>query len=266
MDARLPDEFLKSVVDVLPQQAPPGPLGGRRAIPHEVVLRVIWFVLTVGCRWKDVPSELGCSGETARMRLKSWQEAGVWQQVHHRLLVELKRRGTLKLETAIVDSAQVRAFGGGDRSGPSPVDRRKLGTKHTVLVDAGGTPLALQSVAANVSDHRQILSTAILFPVLGGTRGRPRKHPQVLLADAGYDSDGTRTILRVLGIEPQIRRRGAAHGSRLGRVRWVVERTISWLKGLRRFRIRYDRHPTIIDAWNQLALAAICFRILAHVT
>ncbi|MBL6705942.1 MAG: transposase, partial [Planctomycetaceae bacterium] len=48
----------------------------------------------------------------------------------------------------------------------------------------------------------------------------------------------------------------------LGRKRWVVERTISWIKGLRRMRIRYDRHATIIDAWNHLALAAICFRTL----
>lgn len=56
---------------------------------------------------------------------------------------------------------QVRAFGGGDRS---------------------GTPLAMQSAAATVSDHCQILSTAILFPVLGGTPGRPRKHPKTLLA------------------------------------------------------------------------------------
>lgn len=27
-------------------------------------------------------------------------------------------------------------------------------------------------------------------------------------------------------------------------------------------RIRNDRQPTIIDAWNHLALAAVCFQIL----
>ena len=67
-----------------------------------------------------------------------------------------------------------------------------------------------------------------------------------------------------MGIEPIIRRRSTPHGSHLGKVRWVVERTISWIKGLRRMRIRYDRHPTIIDAWNHLALAAVCFRILCQ--
>ena len=264
MDARLPDAFLKSVVELLPVQAPPGPQGGRPEIRHDVVVRVIWFVLTVGCRWKDVPREMGCSGETARTRLKLWQEAGLWQRVHHRILEELKRRGRLQLETTMVDSAQVRAFGGGDRSGPSPVDRRKPGTKYTVLVDAHGTPLAMQSAAANVSDHRQILSTVVRYPLIGGTPGRPRNHPTKLYADAGYDSNATRELLMVMGIEPIIRRRNTPHGSHLGKVRWVVERTISWIKGLRRMRIRYDRHPIIIDAWNQLALAAVCFRILCH--
>ena len=120
-------------------------------------------MLTVGCRWKDVPRELGCSGETARMRLKRWEEANVWQEVHRLLLCELRRKNELPLETVMIDSVQVRAFGGGDRSGPSPVDRRKPGTKLTVLVDARGTPLVMQSAAANVSDHCQILSVAEVF-------------------------------------------------------------------------------------------------------
>ena len=116
----------------------------------------------------------------------------------------------------MIDSAQVRAFGGGDRSGPSPVDRRKPGTKYTVLVDARGTPLVMQTAPANVSDHRQILSTIIRFPRIGGTRGRPRHFPKTLYADAGYDSDDTRLILMMLGITPVIRRRNMPHGSQLG--------------------------------------------------
>lgn len=262
MDARLPDAFLEYVVQLLPPQVSPGCQGGRPPIEHAVALRVIWFVLTVGCRWRDVPKELGCSGETVRTRLREWEHAGIWKRVHEQILSELNKRESLQLETAIIDSAQVRAFGGGDRSGPSPVDRRKPGTKYTVLTDAGGTPLVIQTAPANMSDHRQILSTVIRFPQIGGKQGRPRKLPRRLYADAGYDSDSTRAVLIAMGVGPHIRRRKAPHGSHLGKVRWVVERTISWIKGLRRMRIRYDRHPVIIDAWNHLALAAVCFRIL----
>ena len=119
MDARLPDAFLNYVVSFLPPQAAPGPQGGRRPIDHATVVKVIWFVLTVGCRWKDVPREMGCSGETARTRLKLWEEANVWQKIHLLILSELRHNDELQLETVMIDSVQVRAFGGGDRSEPS---------------------------------------------------------------------------------------------------------------------------------------------------
>ncbi len=59
MEARFPDAFQMSVVEWLPVQAPPGPQGGRHPMGHAMVLKVIWFVLTVGCRCKDVRRSLG---------------------------------------------------------------------------------------------------------------------------------------------------------------------------------------------------------------
>jgi hypothetical protein len=46
----------------------------------------------------------------------------------------------------------------------------------------------------------------------------------VLVADRGYDYDKYRRLLRARGIRPVIARRGVAHGSGLGRWRWMVER------------------------------------------
>ncbi|HVX12450.1 MAG TPA: transposase [Pirellulales bacterium] len=88
--------------------------------------------------------------------------------------------------------------------------------------------------------------------------------PEILVVDRGYDSDDTRHLLRWLGIEPSIGRRKTAHGSGLGKVRWVVERMISWLKELRRLRVGYDRLRVIQYAWNTLAAAVICYRIAHH--
>ena len=102
------------------------------------------------------------------------------------------------------------------------------------------------------------------FPKVGGKPGRPKELPDELYADRGYDSEATRALLRWLGIEPHIAKRRTPHGSGLGKVRWVVERTISWLKGLRRMRVRYDRLGVIRDAWTTLAASVICFRILHH--
>src|SRR4051812_21603966 len=122
--------------------------------------------------------------------------------------------------------------------------------------------LAVRTAGANASDHTQIIPLVLDFPKVGGKPGRPKELPDELYADRGYDSDDTRWLLRWLGIEPHIARRRTPHGSGLGKVRWVVERTISWLKGLRRMRVRYDRLDVIQDAWTTLAACVICFRLL----
>jgi transposase len=262
----LPAGFYDTIAHHLPPEQPVGPRGGRPRVRHEVAIRVIWFVLASGCRWEDVPLELGCSGRTAHRRLRAWEEAGVWDRLHADLLRLLRDAGKLDLDLVVVDGVYVRAFGGGEQTGPSPVDRRKSGTKHTLLVSTTGAPLAIRTAGANASDHTQIIPLVLDFPTVGGTPGRPKETPDVRYADRGYDSESTRRLLSWMGIEPRIGKRGTSHGSGLGRVRWVVERTIRWIKGLRRMRVRYDRLGIICDAWTTLAACAVCFRILMNDT
>ena len=111
---------------------------------------------------------------------------------------------------ALVDAVMVRAFGGGDLTGPSPVDRRKKGSKHTLLVDRHGVPLAIRTAGANASDHTQIIPVVLDFPKVKGKPGRPKEMPDELYADRGFDSEATRAILAWLGIEPHIAKRKTA--------------------------------------------------------
>jgi hypothetical protein len=122
------------------------------------------------------------------------------------------------LEVVVVDSTHVRAFGGGADSGPSPVNRRKTGAKYTIMTDKNGIPLAMISTLANTSDHRCLLPVVDRYPLVKGVSGRPRQRPQVLYADAGYDSETARRELRNRGITPQIRKRNTEHGSGLGKI------------------------------------------------
>jgi transposase len=262
--ARMPDEFFDTLAHHLPPEQPVGPKGGRPRVGHRIVVRVIWLVLTAGTRWEDVPAELGCSGRTAHRRLRAWEEAGIWDRLKADLLGLLKKAGKLDRDTVIIDGVTVRAFGGGEATGPSPVDRGRPGTKHTVMVHKAGVPLVIHTAGANASDHTQFLPVILDFPKVGGVPGRPKELPDEADADRGYDSGPLRTLLRWLGIEPHIAQRRTTHGSGLGKVPWVVARTISWLKGLRRLRVRYDRLGVIMDAWATLAASVICFRILHH--
>jgi transposase len=260
----MPEEFFETVSQHLPPESPVGPKGGRPRVGHRVVVPVIWFVLTTGARWEEVPPELGCSGRTAHRRLRAWEEAGIWDRLHAALLRRLRKAGELETDTVIIDAVTVRAFGGGGETGPGPVDRRRNGTKPTLMVSRTGAPLAIRTAGANASDHRQVLPLVLDFPKVGGVPGRPKELPDEADADRGYDSESTRALLRWPGIAPHIAKRRTPHGSGWGKVRRVVERTISGLKGLRRMRVRYDRLGVIRDAWTTLAASVICFRILHH--
>jgi len=253
--ARMPKEFFEAVAHHLPPEPPVGPEGGRPRVGHATAIRVLWFVLTTGCRWEDGPPELGCSGRTAHRRLRVWEESGIWDRLRIELLGQLKRAGKLELDAVIIDGVTLRALGGGEATGPSPVDRRKKGTEHTLMVNKAG---------ANAGDHTQILPTLPDFPRVGGKPGRPEELPEETYADRGYDSEALRVLPRRLGIEQHIAKRNTEHGSGPGKVRRVVERTIRWLKGLRRLRVRYDRLGVIPDAWTTPASSVICFRILRH--
>lgn len=67
------------------------------------------------------------------------------------------------------------------------------------------------------------------IPAVAGVVGRPRRSPDALLADRGYDHDMYRRLLWQRGIRPVIAKRGVEHGSGLGMFRWVVERIATCL-------------------------------------
>jgi transposase len=146
--------------------------------------------------------------------------------------------------------------------GPSPVDRARPGSKHHLIVDRHGTPLAVTLTGGNRHDVTQLLPLLDAIPSIRGLRGRPRRKPRQLYADRGYDFDKYRRLLWRRGIKPAIARRGVAHGSGLGKVRWVVERAFAWLRQFKRLRIRYERRADLHQGLLELACSLICLRRL----
>ncbi|MEU6602472.1 transposase [Streptomyces flaveolus] len=121
-------------------------------------------------------------------------------------------------------------------------------------------PLAVSLTGGNRNDVTQLLPLLDKVPAVPGVVGRPRRRPDMLLADRGYDHDKYRRLLWQRGIRPAIAERGQPHGTGLGISRWVVERTISWLHGFRRLRIRWERRDDIHEAFLGLATCLITHR------
>jgi transposase len=100
------------------------------------------------------------------------------------------------------------------------------------------------------------------IPSIGGKRGRPRKQPEVFQGDAAYYSRAHHRELRQRLIKPMIRQRGTDHGGGLGKTRWVVERTLSWLHQNRRLRVCYEKGDDIQQAFLILGCIMICWSAL----
>ena len=148
----------------------------------------------------------------------------------------------------------------GQKTGPNPTDRAKLGSKRHLICDGRGVPLAIQLTGANRNDSQPALALVDAVPPLQGVRGRPRSHPDCGLGDRGYDAQGIWQGLRGRGIVPLLAMRNTEHGSGLGRWRWVVERTFAWLNQFRRLRVRYDKRADIDEAFLSLGCALICWQ------
>ena len=154
---------------------------------------------------------------------------------------------------------------GGQATGPNPTDRAKSGSKRHLVVDAQGMPLATLLTAANVNDSVMFEDVLDAIPLLHrpfGERGHPRCRPEKVHADKGYDKPHCRRFLHTHRMLCRIARIGVESKTRLGRYRWVVERTGAWYNRFRRLRVRDERRADIHTALISLATSLILLHFL----
>ena len=100
------------------------------------------------------------------------------------------------------------------------------------------------------------------LPAVAGRRGRPLRWPHKLHADKGYDYPRCHEHLKRRGIKGRIARKGIERNDRLGRHRWVVERTHAWFAAFGKLRIRFERSIDTHLALLSLACCIICIRAI----
>ncbi|MFJ9150259.1 transposase [Streptomyces sp. NPDC102270] len=166
------DELCSLIEPLLPEP-PPKQVEGRPRVPDRQALCGILFVLharPVGAVWR---------------RLAAWNEVGVWEKLHQLLLNELRSKNQLDWSRAVINSSRVRAARRGPKGAPSPVDRAWPGSKHHIITDGQGIPLAVSLTGGNRNDVTQLLPLLDKIPAMAGVVYRPRRRPDMLFVDRG---------------------------------------------------------------------------------
>lgn len=239
LDPEVVDAIWETIEPLIPVPSDSHPLGCHRPqIPDRLCFWRMLVRLVTGCSWVSVEAilERRVSDATLRTRRDEWIAAGVFDRLRREALAAYDRIIGLHLSEVGVDGSIHKGPAGGEGTGKSPVDRRKLGWKWSITADRGGIPLGWAIDGANRSDLK------LLEPTLADVAR------QGLLVDIetlhlyrSYDIPKVRRQLHNLDVtDLNIQRRKP----RLG-LRWIVEGTNSWLSNygqLRRNTDRANRH------------------------
>ena len=121
-------------------------------------------------------------------------------------------------------------------------------------------PLLVHTTPANVRDEQPLEQMVKNLPPVQGPRGRPRGRPKELYGDRGYGFAWVIAVILAMRISPQLAPRGSEHGSGLGQVRYVIERTMGWFGHWRRLKVCYEKTGAHWQAYHELVASLICFR------
>jgi hypothetical protein len=132
-----------------------------------------------------------------------------------------------------------------------------------VLTEADGVPLVVQTTPANVPDQHQLPGLLDARPAVQGPRGRPRRNPEAIIGDRAYGTKEMIALVRSQRIDSLLAPRADdTHGSGLGVLRYVVERTLACFSHFRRLRLCYERWGKHFQAFHDLAAALlVCSRL-----
>jgi len=260
LDPEVMDAVFDAVRDLLPRP-PNHPLGCHRPrVPDRVCFRGIVIRLVTGCSWVDAEQliEGAASDTTLRARRDEWVAAGVFDAIAAEAIAGYDRLIGLDLSEVTLDCSQHKAPGRGEGTGPSWVDKGRSGWKWSLAADANGIPLGWVIAGANRNDLK------LMAPTLDDVAARGfLADIETLHLDRGYDYPSTPRVCAGFGItDAQITARRQTRPANTGRrhhilvplgLRWVIERTNSWLVNFGQLRRNTDRRTTHRRA--QLALA-----------
>jgi putative transposase len=230
---------------------------GRPRLAIERALNGIYYILKTGVQWNALPHCFGSSAAVHRL-FQELVNANFFEQLWSEILRAYEAKNGLQLKQQAMDCSYRKSPLGCEKSGKSPVDRGKLGTKISVISDSKGVIIGLAVGSGNQHDSTLFLETLSSIPKF-------LKQPQYkeMHLDSAYDDELTRTILfnsyYIPKIAPNKRNSKIERYNPLGYSRWFIEPVHAWMNKFRSIFVRYYKSAKNYLAQAQFAAATIIF-------
>jgi len=223
------------------------PVTRRRKYSLRLILNALLYLTKSGCQWRLLPNDFP-PYPICFYYFRRWQRSGEWARLN-KMLVEADRQQTAPSahaspSVAIVDAQSVKCSERGVLDKGFDGHKQVQGRKRQLAVDTGGRLLAAHVGPANENDRTGGRA------VLEKLRQQGFARLKLVLTDAGYDGRPLAEWVQAhcgwrLETAPGLRGGG---GFTPQPVRWVVERSISWLHWDRRLSRDFECETSSAEA------------------
>lgn len=231
---------------------------GRPPIDFNHAINGIYYLLKTGIQWQALPR---CFGSVSAIH-RYFQKlvlVGFFEKLWHYELQEYDTKHGLKLEIQAGDCAHIKAPLGQEKTGISPVDRRKIGTKRSIIVEQNGIMIGCPLGAGNQHDSKLFDASIQSIPK---TLNMP--YYKEMHLDSAYDSKFIHMVLFNAYYLPRISKNKRNSKKVIIRKpekkRWIVESSHSWMNRFRRLLIRFEKLAKNYLALMQFAFSIIIFK------
>jgi|Laugrefa1bdmlbdn_1035148.scaffolds.fasta_scaffold28018_1 putative transposase len=250
----LNDLLLKQAEEII-AESPIRSTIGRPSLKLRRTLNGVYYLLRTGIQWNALPKCFGSYSAVHRL-FQKLQTMHFFEKLWHKELQQYELVHGLQLENQASDCTHIKSPLGQEKTGKSPVDRRKLGTKRSIIVEGSGIPIGYALDAGNRHDSKLFEASIRSIPLF-----LLQPYYKEMHLDSAYDSKTIQTILFNFYYIPRIsrnkRRSKQLVGLKTEKKRWIVESTHSWMNRFRRLLIRFEK-----SAQNYIALMQFAFSII----
>ena len=222
------------------------------------MINAMMYITKTGCQWRMLLKEFG-SWQTVYFYFRKWKLKGVFEQLKHHLRDSVRKASGRAVSPSIglIDYRSVRTSHHIDSSEYGIDGGKKVkGRKEHIIVDTLGLPMAVKVYAANIHDSvgavQSIKQLRYIFPRL-----------KKIIADGGYRGKLV-DIVKDWGWELSVvlRTEESSKKFQVIPLRWIVERTFSWIENYRRMTTDYEYKAESAEAMLQITFCQIMLRKL----